>query len=183
MNYSRLIEAVRDDDSKSVDEMLASLYPILVNYLCVTMNAGLKDAEDCAQESLVTVVENIRVNGIRNPDSIFNYIITVSRHAYLRLCRDRIPGTHVDFEEAFHVAEPAEQLDNLLDEERSLALQKCIEELSGDNREMIRMWFENPDRPTEEVASSFGISVNNAWIRKHRIIKTLNKCIEKKLTR
>jgi RNA polymerase sigma factor (sigma-70 family) len=182
MNYAQLIDAIQKNDRRSTDTLLSSLFPVLVNYLCVTMNAGVKDAEDCAQEALITVVENIRRNGIKNPDSIFNYIITVSRHAYLRLRRDDIPGNYVDFSEAYHVAEPADQLDNLLDNERERLLEECMQELSEENREMIGMWFQNPGRPSEEVARRFQISVNNAWIRKHRIIKLLNKCIEKKLT-
>lgn len=182
MNYTQLIDAINENDSKTVDDLLSSLYPVLVNYLCITMNAGLKDAEDCAQEALITVVENIRNNGIRNPGSVFSYVITVSRHAYLRLRRDDMPGSYVDFEEAYHVAEPADQLENLLDEERARLLEECVEQLSSDNRELIRLWFEDPDRPTQEIATHFNISINNAWIRKYRIIKVLTKCIEKKLS-
>jgi RNA polymerase sigma factor (sigma-70 family) len=181
MNYAHLIAAIREDDKGKTDELLSSLFPVLVNYLRVTMNAGEKDAEDCAQEALITVVENIRRNGIKNPESIFNYIITVSRHAYLRLRRGDIPGNYVDFSEAYHVAEPAEQLDNLLDDERERFLEECIETLSKENRRMIEMWFQNPGRPSEEVARHFKISVNNVWIRKYRIIKILNKCIGKKM--
>jgi RNA polymerase sigma factor (sigma-70 family) len=182
MNYTQLIEAVRENDNKTVNILLSSLYPVLVNYLCVTMNAGTKDAEDCAQEAMITVVENIRNSGIRNPDSIFSYVITVTRHAYLRLRRDDVPGSYVDFEEAYHVAEPADQLNNILDEERGRLLSECIGELNSESRDMITMWFEDPDRPTEEVAARFKISINNAWIRKHRIIKTLNQCVERKLS-
>ncbi|MFU8861566.1 MAG: RNA polymerase sigma factor [Cyclonatronaceae bacterium] len=182
MNYTQLIEAINENDSRTVDNLLSSLYPVLVNYLCITMNAGLKDAEDCAQEALITVVENIRNNGIRNPGSIFSYVITVSRHAYLRLRRNDMPGNYVDFEEAYHVAEPADQLENLLDEERARVLEECIEAMNKENREMIELWFENPDRPTDEIAAHFNISINNAWIRKHRIMKFLIQCVEKKLS-
>jgi RNA polymerase sigma factor (sigma-70 family) len=182
MNYIQLIDAIRENDSKSVNILLSSLYPVLVNYLCVTMNAGTKDAEDCAQEAMITVVENIRNGGIRNRDSIFSYIITVTRHAYLRLRRDNVSVNYVDFEEAFHVAEPADQLKNILDEERERLLMECIGELNNENREMIMLWFQDPDRPTEEIAARFKISINNAWIRKHRIIKILNQCIKKKLS-
>lgn len=180
-NYAKLIESIQKDDEFAITTLLGTLFPTLVNYLMVTMNSSQDDAEDCAQEAMITVVENIRRNGIKNPDSVFNYIITVSRNAYLRLRRGDIPGPNVDFSEAYHVAEPAEQLENLLSEERERFLTKCLEDLSPDNRELITLWIENPERSTAEVARHLKISVNNAWIRKHRIVKILINCIEKKM--
>jgi DNA-directed RNA polymerase specialized sigma24 family protein len=44
----------------------------------------------------------------------------------------------------------------------------------------MQYWFDHPDAHTKKVASHFDISVNNAWTRKHRLIKKLNECYREK---
>ena len=75
-----------------------------------------------------------------------------------------------------------DQLKNLLEEERQVVLEKCMNELRPDYKEYISYWFRHAGDEAAAVAKHFKISVNNAWTKKHRIIKMLKECCRKKLT-
>lgn len=75
----------------------------------------------------------------------------------------------------------ANQLWALVNEEEQEILKICLQELREGYREFISYWFSFPNASTEDVAEYFEISVNNAWIRKHRVINKLKKCVESKI--
>lgn len=74
-----------------------------------------------------------------------------------------------------------EQVDLLVTEERKKALQACMAGLDDSSREFILYWLEHPEARSGAVARHFNISVNNVWIRRHRIVKKLSECIQKKI--
>jgi DNA-directed RNA polymerase specialized sigma24 family protein len=77
--------------------------------------------------------------------------------------------------------EEGDQLSNILDKEKHKILAGCLKNLKPNLKEYITYWFDNPRGEAKVVAQHFGISVNNAWTKKHRIISTLKECVEKRL--
>ena len=80
-----------------------------------------------------------------------------------------------------HHFDKPDQLSRLLDDEKMSILTRCIEGLKADYRNYIEYWFQNPGYETSVVADYFGISVSNAWTKKHRVINVLKDCFEKKI--
>jgi hypothetical protein len=77
--------------------------------------------------------------------------------------------------------EEGDQLINILNKEKQKILAGCLKNLKSNYKNYITFWFDNPRIEAKVVAKHFGISVNNAWTKKHRIINLLKECVEKRL--
>ena len=178
MEYSELADAIRNNDSSKVREMMDTLVPRLQRFLLVHMNASDADAEDCAQDTILSCLETIHEGRLKNPDHILTYLLTSCRNNYLNMINKK--------KEQYFEEIPKErrsdpqQLSNLLHKERMRILQWCLNQLKKEYRRFMEYWFQNPDSEAEEVAEHFNITVSNAWTRKHRIIGKLNDCYSEK---
>ena len=177
LDYSDLVRAVREGDRATANRMCSAALPILKKYLISNLNATPEDAEDAVQKMFEYVICKIIQGDIKNPGGILSYMLTGSRHAYLKSLRN----TELEvFDEL--ISEPfsgPDQIENLLKEEQKHILKGCIEKLDGHYRSMCEFILENPSANSLELAEKFDISVNNAWIRKHRLIKQLSECAKK----
>lgn len=178
MDYSNLAEAIRANNSEEINDCLETLIPRMKRFLKVQMNASDADAEDCAQQTLLVCIEKIRDDKIEKPDRILSYILTTCRNTYLKMKRKN-KETYLDKIPSTRHTEPR-QLSNLVDKEREDILRWCVKQLKKKHRKFINYWFKNPDYKAKKVADYFGLSESNTWTRKHRIIKKLNNCYEKK---
>lgn len=174
MDYSELVVAIQQGDSKTANKMCAEATPILIKYLVANVNASAADAEDAVQKMFEYLIPKIRKDEIDSPAGLLSYMLTGCRHAYFKLIRD----ADLDQLEGM-VEEPyreAGQVWNLINKEQETILKKCLEKLKDSYRSFIGFLFDFPDAEAEDIAEHFGISVNNAWIRRHRIIKKLTDC-------
>lgn len=154
------------------------MFKILCQYLQVVMGANHADAEDCAQHAILMVIERIKQNAIREPGSLYFYVIRSAKNRYLRV---QFENRRSNFQEDMtHYVPPNEQIDHLVTREEELALGFCLKKLKSDYRSFIDYFFQFPGAHASDVADHFGITVNNVWVRKHRIIKKLSECVEKK---
>lgn len=177
MDYSKFVDAVLQDDSNQINRMVPVISGVLIKFLRVRMSAPYQDAEDCTQSTLMLAIKKIRQEKIEHPDAFIYYLFTTAKNEYLKMLSrrkedfyDEVPDSH---------AAPGDQLTNLLDEEKQSVLEKCMDLLRPDLREYISYWFNHPRDEAAVVASHFGISVNNAWTKKHRILKILKECVDK----
>lgn len=178
MEYSDLVQAIQENDSSRVDDLMKSLYPRLIHFLRIHMNASGPDAEDCAQESLLTCLEMIEKNNLKKPERVLTYLLKICRNNYLDMSKPTREQAYEEIPEGqYH--RPG-QLVHLLDKEKNQILKWCLDQLESEYRKFMEFWFQHPGFGAEAVADHFGISVSNAWTRKHRLIKQLNQCYEKK---
>lgn len=178
MDFSDLADAIKENDSARVNELMKKLIPRLKRFLTVHMNATRQDAEDCAQESVLLCIEAIKEDRLRNTDKVLSYLLTSCRNNYLKM-KDKRKEQHYD-KLPEDQNSPAGQLINLLDKERRRLLEWCLKQLKQEYQAFMRYWFQFPDSEAEKVADHFNISISNTWTRKHRIISKLNECYEEK---
>lgn len=179
MDYSKFVDAVLDDDETEISRQVEVITAVLIKFLTVRLDASIHDAQDCAQNTLLIAVEKIRNDEILNPEVVINYLFTTAKHEYLkRQSKER--EVHYDELPSRHSQMP-DQLNRLLDKEKMSILARCLNALKPDFRNYIEFWFQNPAFETTVVADHFGISVNNAWTKKHRVINLLKECFEKKI--
>lgn len=176
MDYSGLVQAIQQGDFKTANKMCAEATPILQKYLISNVGATPEEAEDAVQKMFEYVIPKIQQDEIESPTGLLSYMLTGSRHSYFKIKRD------LDVEQLEElVEEPAReavQIWDLINDEQKTLLQKCIEKLKDNYRTFVEFLFEYPDAEAEDVAEHFEISVNNAWIRRHRVIKKLSECIK-----
>lgn len=116
MEYSGLVEAIKQDDRAEINRLLKSLIPQLIIYLRIEMNAAKQDAEDCAQHAFLISLETVREDKLKQPDSIFSFLITACRNKYLNMLNRRKRKSYEDFSTNYS-SQPG-QLLSLLDNER-----------------------------------------------------------------
>lgn len=178
MDYSELVTALKDEDTRKANKIIEALRPRLVSFLRIHMNATQMDAEDCAQDSLLSSIEVIKEDGIKNPDQIVSYVLSTCRNNYLKMQKKQ---REESIEEVSQEQRQApRQLQSLLDKEQEQLLKWCLNQLKEKYQRFMQYWFDHPDAHAKKVAKHFGISVNNAWTRKHRLIKKLNECYREK---
>lgn len=179
MDYTKLVTAIKNGSEEDVSLLYTDAFQILCSYLRSTMRAGHQDAEDCAQHAIISAVERIQSNAIREPESIYSYMLQSARNRYLRIQYENKRSNYQDNMEPFVPIE--EQIDKLVSREEQQALKDCLNKLTEGSRKLIGYWLNYPDIHASDIADELGISVNNVWIRKHRIVKTLSECVRKKL--
>lgn len=179
MDYSQLLEAIKKDDEQVIQKHVNVLTKILLKYLTVRLGASYEDARDCIQNVFLSLLDKVRNDKITHPDALLSYVFTSVRHDYYKRVEKHkeVLDEHIDR----NVDQATDQLQLLVDEERQHALDDCINELKPKQKEYIAYWFNNPGLEAADVAKKFKISVNNAWTKKHRIIKILQQCVQSKI--
>ncbi|MEX0719803.1 MAG: sigma-70 family RNA polymerase sigma factor [Balneolaceae bacterium] len=179
MDYSKFVGAVLENDKDIIAKQVKVITAVLIKFLRVRLNVSQQDAEDCAQNTLLIAIEKIRGDKLENPDVIISYLFTTAKHEYFKgLAKDK--ESKFDELPDSHFQKP-DQLHRLLNEEKMNILQRCIEALKPDFKNYIQYWFNNAANETSVIADHFGISVNNAWTKKHRVINLLKECYQKKI--
>lgn len=174
---SQLVEAIRSGDNDRIESEWGKLQPVLYNFLIGRMNASPEDAEDCIQKSLLTVIEKVNDDSISNPDQIKSYLIRCCKHNYFRVIERRQKETASD--ELPDIISTAEQLDNLVEQQNKILMEKCLETLPDENKIFISQIYYSHQNNLTELAKEYNISPNAAWTRKHRIIQKLIDCVKK----
>ncbi len=180
VNYSELVTALQQDDQAKASRMLKGLIPQLQTYLKTVMNASDEDAEESVHRAFLKTYEKIMKDEIRDKTYIFKYLLRASRNEYLKLCKDHERYISDADETPENIATPAEQISNLLDEDRQQILEACLSKLPKDSRKYIRYILDNPAATTKSLSARFKISEANVRVKKSRIISDLSYCVKKK---
>ncbi len=181
MDYSKFVTAVLEQNRDVLNEYSVVISKVLVKFLLVRMDASLEDAQDSAQNTILFTIEKIKNDELQHPDRIIHYLFTTAKNDYLKN-QEKIKEQNYD-QIPEHYAKEGDQLNKLLNEERQSILKKCLTKLKEKQLKYITYWFKHPRAETEVVASYFGLSINNAWTKKHRIIQVLKGCVEKNINK
>lgn len=179
MDYSKFVFAIQENNQAIIKEYVPIIISVLIKFLKVRLHATHHDAEDVAQNTIINVTEKIKSNELINPDSVIYYLFTTAKNEYYKFLRSIKEGNYEEMPENF--SEEGDQLINILNKEKQKILAGCLKNLKSNYKNYITYWFDNPRIEAKVVAKHFGISVNNAWTKKHRIINLLKECVEKRL--
>ncbi|TVR15193.1 MAG: hypothetical protein EA391_11185 [Balneolaceae bacterium] len=175
MDYSQLVFALKNGDTKTSNRLIGEATPILKKYLISKVNASPDDADDAIQQMYEYVIPKIISDEIKNPAGILAYMLKAARHSYYKILRD-FDLDKFDEIEGQLVTE-ADQAWKLMDEEQASLLMRCIEGLRNGYRDFAAFIFSYPGANTEDIAEKFGLTPANAWTRKHRVLKKIIDCV------
>lgn len=180
LDYSELVYALQENKNGKANQLLEELMPRLKDYLMVTMNATDSEAEECTHRAFLNVYEQIMQDNIRKEKYIFSYLVRACRHEFIRYTKHQHRfDSPLDDNPDFFV-EPADQVTNLLDEDRQEILNECLDQLGEKARTFIEYYFSNPDATTKQASRFFEISGANVRTKKSRIISRLHDCFKSK---
>lgn len=180
VDYSELVYALKQNREGAANELLRELLPRLKEYLKATMNAPEDDAEECIHQAFLNVYEQILQDNIRKEKYIFSYLLRACRHEYIRYSKHQHRFNTPVEDKPEHLVEPAEQIENLLDEDRQRILSECLEELEEKSRKFIKVFIDKPSTTTKQASSHFDISGANVRTKKSRILSRLHHCFKRK---
>lgn len=181
IDYSELVTALQKGDDQKANQLLAEVMPRVTEYLCAVMSAEHEDAQECAYQAFSDVLEQINKGNIKKKKYIFSYLLTTARNEYLRyIKKEKRFTSHPD--EEFSQVEPAQQIENLVEEERMRILEECLKELDPESRRLIRYFLKNPDAPVKEIGKKFGLTYANVRTKKSRLTHSLHHCFKRKST-
>ncbi len=180
LDYSELVYALQENREGKANELLEELLPRLKDYLKVTMNADEREAEECIHQAFLNVYEQIIQDNIRKEKYIFSYLLRACRHEYIRYSKHQHRFNSPVDDNPEYLVEPAEQIENLLDEDRQRILDECLNELEDKSRRFIEYFIDKPDTSTKEASKHFKISGANVRTRKSRILSRLHHCFKRK---
>lgn len=179
MNYAPLVKAIQEGDQETANRMISEATPILIRMLVVRMNATREDAEDAVQKMFLYIIEAIRDDKIQNPSGLLSYMIMSCRHNYLKKVESDHPA-YLD-DRVNKLSCSPDQLSNLLNKEIQRIHIDCINQLKKHNRSFYIYCLKHEEAEASEIAEHFGISVNNVWTKKHRILKKVRECVKSKI--
>lgn len=179
MDYSTFLKAYHSHDRQSLNEFITALRPRLIRFLEIHMGASKADAEDCVQQALLSLLRVIKKGAIKKPEKLHTYMLSTCRNIYLNK-KKKISEQLFDELPSQHLQHP-DQLKRLIENERLEIVEQCIEKLNSDYRLFITFWFNHPTYKAKSIANHFNLSLSSVWTRKHRIIKQLKECFQKKI--
>ena len=180
VDYSLLVSHLQLQRTREANELLKEVIPKLIEYLRVTMRAEETAAYESVHQAYLAVHERIMDDKIRDHKSILGYMMQASRNAFLNLKANEKRYRHQLLSDN-DIAEPALQVEELIDEERMEILQICINELDEYSQEFINYYIDNPGVGSKQVADYFDISEANARTKKSRNIVILSDMYKQKL--
>ncbi len=173
----QLVEAIRSGDDAKISREWGKLQPILKNYLIGMMGASSADADDCIQQSMMTVIEKVNEGSIQNPQSIKSYLFQCCKRNYLRIVDHS--KKELSLEEHYVQSTPGDQLERLVESQNKQLMEHCIAKLNESSQHFIYEAVYNNKKSLSDLAKDLQISPNAAWTRKHRIINKLIECVQK----
>lgn len=181
VDYSELVDALKEQDKKIIEQQIKELRPRLCTYLRVTMDASLEDAEDAVQEAFTEVYAKLMSGKLKEKKYFFKYLLRACRNEYLMLMRyeNRQEGTLDDIPQ--YLVAPSEQIEKLIDEEHQQLLKKCIESLPQKYRDFALYYCKQHKWNPEAAAQHFDVSNNNIRLIKLRTLSKLSDCVKQKL--
>jgi RNA polymerase sigma factor (sigma-70 family) len=134
-------------------------------------------AEDYADDAMDRAGR--RLNEGQKIDKPVAYLFGIARNIVDEARRERARAPVALDEEHLRVQTP----EPIEPDERRLCFNRCLEELAGDNRDLLLDYFEGEGgakiRSRQGIANRLGIPLNALRIRVHRIRKMLEDCIAK----
>jgi DNA-directed RNA polymerase specialized sigma24 family protein len=132
---------------------------------------GCAEPEDLADESINRVISKLKdIEDTFRGDPAF-YFYGVANKVHLEYLRRRPTP---------QLPPPRNDTDNI--EKEYACLEKCIQELTPANRELVLQYYQEEKRAKiehrKQLADQFGIALNALRIRAHRIRTTLQECVQ-----
>ena len=169
-----------DTGSIAPDELLAH-----AGFLARLARELTKDehaAADLVQQVLLTTLERLRADEVREPGKIASFVLGMCRMTVLEIRRGAkrredllekwLPGGAAAADAAEAAYQAPEPL--LLNPER---LAGCLERLAERERSVVAMSF-FADQPADQVGTALGLSGANVRVIRHRALGRLRQCLD-----
>ncbi len=131
------------------------------------------DADELTQYVLLTSLQALRGNRLRDPAKLASFVLGMCRMAALDFRRNAQRKERLNEQFASTLRLPEEPKGPILDREQ---LARCVQGLKERERTVIVMTFYD-DETAADVAGFLGVSDANVRVIRHRAIRQLRQCM------
>ena len=149
---------------------------------------GCSNADDLADETLTRVQRRLEEEGSIDTESPAKFCYTIARYVFLEHLRSgrskEVGEEHAERAAVKSVSEEFAESEAAREKERVLGcLEKCLQELDAERRELVLGYYVGEQRTKIEnrrsLAEKLGLSMNALSIRTFRIRERLELCVTK----
>ena len=130
-------------------------------------------AQDLSQQVLITMIEALRAQRLREPGKLASFVLGTCRMTVLDLRRNAQRKQRLLEQFGPGMLEPSQPPEPCLDQEH---LSRCVQSLKERERTVVVMTFYD-DQTGADVAGFLGVSEANVRVIRHRAIHQLRGCM------
>gem|GEM_PF-806160 len=174
-----LVASIRQGDSPA-ETALYEKYSSRVYFLALSESHCREDAEDIRAETFLRVLQALRQDQLRSPDSLGSFIVGTALNVIREHVRQKYKTQSLDETKATLTVESSLE-SAFIDAEASQAIEEAARRLKPREREFLRMHYYE-ELPKEEIARVLGVKEERLRLIKSRALKSFRE-IYKKLTK
>ena len=166
---SDLVANVREGDA-GAETSLYEKYAARIYFLALSETHSAEDAEDVRSETFLRVIQALRQDKLRSPESLPSFIVGIAlnvirEHIRAKYKTEQLDGSELDL--------PGERSleSTFLDAETSEALKQAAARLKPRERDFLRLYYYE-ELSKEEIARSLGVKVERLRLIKSRALKS-----------
>lgn len=131
------------------------------------------DIDDIVQDTFLRALEKLRVNGLRQPESLGAFMVAICKYVCMERSRpNRLEPLPEEFSQFLQSSDNQEK--DLLESERSEALWHSMDEMPEKERLLLKACFFE-DRPKDQICREFGVTPNYLRVCLFRAKKGLKR--------
>ena len=130
-------------------------------------------ADDLAQQVLITTLEALRANRLRQPEKLASFVLGTCRMTALDLRRNAQRKERLLERFGAELLAPSRLSTTRIDVEQ---LRRCVQDLKERERAVVVMTFYD-ERTAADLAGFLGVSEANVRVIRHRAILQLRQCL------
>ena len=176
---SELVASIRQGESPA-ETALYQKYSSRVYFLALSELHSREDAEDIRAETFLRVLQALRRDHLRSPDSLGSFIVGTALNVIREQVRQKYKTQSLDETEA-NLTGYCSLESAFIDSEASRAIEETARRLKPREREFLRMHYYE-EMSKEEIARALGVKEERLRLIKSRALKRFRE-IYNKLTK
>lgn len=180
MDIDRFYQAVENNDDREISRFADYFIPRISDYLQAVCGAPRHLANEAATQTFNDITQKLFTSDANISKDLLNYMLISARNDYVRISKrdQKYEAVENLSPESDTFQAPADQINNMIDEEKKRLLRICIKKLDHKSRYFILYVMKYPALSILEVAGKLNYSYDNARKKKSKIVLNLQKCIE-----
>jgi RNA polymerase sigma-70 factor, ECF subfamily len=172
----QLAAAIRKGDV-TAEAALYKKYSARVYFLALSELHSKEDAEDVRSETFLRVLQALRADQVRSPDSLGSFIVGAALNVIRELVRRRYKTESLEARELDPIAERSIE-SAFLDAEASQAIAEAVRRLKPREQEFLRMYYYE-ELPKADIARALGTKEERLRLIKSRALKSFREIYQR----
>lgn len=172
----QVIEAIKAGDPNGIKYLYTQYYSMIADF--ILKNSGLKeDAEDIFQETLISMISNIRKADFNLTSKLGSYLYSISRNMWLYRLRKIKSGPFL-IKDSYEAIEDESQIPEMeLFEDRHHLIAKLFDKISVECQKILSgFYFE--EKQLKDIGVQMNYTEGSIRVKKSRCMDSLKKLVE-----